>query len=568
MADIAQLERALINADKAGDTQAAMTLAAEIKRMRATTETPKQETSLWQDIKQGAGNLAAGGLRGAGSIGATILYPWDKAQDLYYGDRGPNITGIVTGKQPLSRNQERRQQMDAALRSMGAETDSWMYQGGKLAGEIAGTAGAGGVLANGLRAVAPGATALTNAIATGGMRAGSTPGAANMATRIAGGTISGGASAGLVNPEDALTGAAVGGALPPALAGFGKVGSMIGSKIAGPAVPEPLRKAAKSAINAGYVIPPTQVTPSLKNRLLEGFAGKLTTAQNASAKNQAITNDLVKRELGIAPTEQITVEALDGIRAEAGKAYQAISGLGKFNATGANLPKNVAVQESIDPFLRGKAQSVDSAELIRAWKQANHDATAYYRAYARDANPETLAKAKAASGESKAIDKFLEQKLKDIGADDMLQALKDARVTIAKTYSAEGALNPVTGNIDANQFAKLLKKQKPLSGGMRTAGEFAAQFPKAAQPVERMGSLPQVSPLDFGTFGLLSGATSNPAMMAGILARPVARSAVLSKSVQNGLLAQPGQGRISGLLSNPELEQLIYRTGPVIAADR
>ena len=34
MADIAQLERALINADAAGDVEAAKTLAGEIKRMR------------------------------------------------------------------------------------------------------------------------------------------------------------------------------------------------------------------------------------------------------------------------------------------------------------------------------------------------------------------------------------------------------------------------------------------------------------------------------------------------------------------------------------------------------
>lgn len=39
--------------------------------------------------------------------------------------------------------------MDAALGQLGAETDSFGYGAGKLAGEIAGTAGAGGVLARG-----------------------------------------------------------------------------------------------------------------------------------------------------------------------------------------------------------------------------------------------------------------------------------------------------------------------------------------------------------------------------------------------------------------------------------
>ena len=77
--------------------------------------TPPEKTTLAQDIKQGAGNLVAGAIRGAGSIGATILYPWDKAQDLYYGDREQNLSSLITGEKPLSRNEERRKAMDDAL---------------------------------------------------------------------------------------------------------------------------------------------------------------------------------------------------------------------------------------------------------------------------------------------------------------------------------------------------------------------------------------------------------------------------------------------------------------------
>lgn len=44
-------------------------------------------------------------------------------------------------------------------------------------------------------------------------------------------------------------------------------------------------QAAREAQEAGYVIPPTQVKPSLLNRLIEGSAGKISTAQNASFKN-------------------------------------------------------------------------------------------------------------------------------------------------------------------------------------------------------------------------------------------------------------------------------------------
>lgn len=181
----------------------------------------------WQDaepsggVAQGAGNLLAGLVRGAGSIGATLLAPVDIASD------------AIAGKGlSLASNRERRAAMDAALGNMGADTDSWMYKGGKLAGEIAGTAGAGGAVANvagrGIGAVAPSllpkAQPLLAAIQSGGMTA---PGA-NLLTRTAGGAITGGVTAAAVNPEDAVSGALAGGAMPGAVRALGAVGSAVG----------------------------------------------------------------------------------------------------------------------------------------------------------------------------------------------------------------------------------------------------------------------------------------------------------------------------------------------------
>ena len=109
-------------------------------------------------IKQDAGNALAGLVRGAGSIGATLLAPVDVIKD------------AVNGKGlSLASNRDRRQSMDDALQTMGAQPDSWMYKGGKLGGEILGTAGAGGAVANGLvriPGVAQAAPTLLNAIRT------------------------------------------------------------------------------------------------------------------------------------------------------------------------------------------------------------------------------------------------------------------------------------------------------------------------------------------------------------------------------------------------------------------
>jgi hypothetical protein len=164
-------------------------------------------------IAQQVGNAAAGLVRGAGSIGATLLAPRDALEGFIARQMGA----------PELAPQDRRTAMDAGLTQMGAQTDSLAFKGGKLTGEIAGTAGAGGVVANAVGRVAPGATGLVQAIRSGGLSA---PGA-NLATRAAGGAISGAATAGLANPEDAAMGAAFGGALPVAVKGAGVAGDLL-----------------------------------------------------------------------------------------------------------------------------------------------------------------------------------------------------------------------------------------------------------------------------------------------------------------------------------------------------
>ncbi len=166
------------------------------------------------------GNTIAGGLQGAGRFGATIAYPVDKAIDLYKGDREQNLASTLTGKKPLSRNEERRQGIVDGLRSMGADADSAMYKVGDVGAQIAGTAGVGGLLAKVAGAMGSAPT-VVNALRTSGMTTGvpqasifSMPGATNALTRAAGGAITGGTAAGLIDPDSATTGAAVGAALP------------------------------------------------------------------------------------------------------------------------------------------------------------------------------------------------------------------------------------------------------------------------------------------------------------------------------------------------------------------
>lgn len=139
--------------------------------------------------------IGMGALRGAGSIGATILSPIDAAA------RAMGIQNSFIGRT------DRREAMDEALRGMGADTQGLPFQAGKLGAEVAGTAGTGGVLSGAAKAAGAPA-ALVEALRSAGMVGG------NLGTRMGAGAATGAAAAGLINPEDAGTGAMIGGALP------------------------------------------------------------------------------------------------------------------------------------------------------------------------------------------------------------------------------------------------------------------------------------------------------------------------------------------------------------------
>jgi predicted butyrate kinase (DUF1464 family) len=151
-----------------------------------------------------------------------------------------------TGQQ----NIDRRKGIEEGLKSLGADQSSLAYQGGKIASEIAGTAGAGGAIAKGLK-VASYAPALATALESGGMAS------TKMIPRLAGGAISGGAQAGLVDPNSAEMGAAVGAGIPM----LGKVAMKGVNAFTGNVSPE-VSALAQKAKDMGIDIPVDRITNS------------------------------------------------------------------------------------------------------------------------------------------------------------------------------------------------------------------------------------------------------------------------------------------------------------------
>lgn len=168
-----------------------------------------------EDGESAPEQLGLGAIRGAGSIGSTLLWPIDAAKDYILGDRKQNIEGLITGEKPLSRHQERVAGINEGLVNLGANPESGAYKTGKILGEVAGTAGAGGLVAAPVRVAAPSLSRLATALESGGMtipEGGNI--AANTGLRLAGGAAAGGTGAALIDPSQARTGAAIGAAIP------------------------------------------------------------------------------------------------------------------------------------------------------------------------------------------------------------------------------------------------------------------------------------------------------------------------------------------------------------------
>jgi len=459
-----------------------------------------------------------------------------------------------------------------------AAEGQFLPQLARVGGNIAATAPAVTALGG---AVAPMLPRLGQAIRSGGMTTGAAPvgavaRAGDMGIRVAGGAAGGGVAAGMVNPEDAGAGAVIGALAPPVVQGLGRVGQAVGNTLRGPAQSPQLAQAVIDARQAGYVIPPTQARPTLGNRILEGFSGKITTAQNASARNQTVTNRLAAETLGLPGDTVLSPQVLNQVRAQAGQAYNAIERSGVITPG----PAYAQALDRIQAPYRTAAQGFPNApanpvvEAIEALRSPSFDASAAVAQLRniRDQADTAFTRGERGAGRSlregaAALEDAIEAHLQQIGNPQLLQEFTDARRLIAQTYSIEKALNPVTGTVDAKKLAAQVAKNRPLTGPVRAAAEFAAQFPKAAQTVEGMGSLPQTSPLDWALSGSLSALTANPLMMAGVAARPMARAAVLSGPVQNRLL-QPPPSAMANALMDPEIQRLVLRGAPLVGTDR
>ena len=330
----------------------------------------------------------------------------------------------------------------------------------------------------------------------------------------------------------------------------------------------------------GYVVPPASVRPTVGNIALESVSGKAALQQIASGKNQEVTNRLAAEAVGLPVGEQITKNALERVRDESGKVYERLKSFGAFSADNDFYSDVVKINAESQELLRAfpdlplaGAEKINN--LVNAINQPNFDsktavtlvktlrqqATKHFSG-APTAEEQALGAAKRKAAD--AMEALISRRLTQSGDTQLIKEFNDARTRIAKTYSIENALE-LSGNVNAKKLAGQLRADKPLTGGLRTAAQFAGNFPKANVIPETYGS-PGVSALDAamaaGGTSMLPIVGAPGILAAGLpLARPVTRSVALSRMLQNRLERPPSirrrgmTGATYGALTAPNSQE-------------
>lgn len=293
----------------------------------------------------------------------------------------------------------------------------------------------------------------------------------------------------------------------------------------------------KAAQEAGYVVTPAMTEGNVTGKILNGLSGKAKTEQLARVKNQAVTDSLARKALGLPNDVPITSDVTQAVRKAAfDTGYKPVSQVGnvatdsQYSTTLDNIAKKYSGASSSFPdAVENKVVDIVNNYKVKSF-DASHavDQIQYLRNLAGDAFKKGESNtANAYKSVSKALEDQLERHLSSMGSDGaaLLKGFRDARVLMAKSHTVEDAVREGSGSVDAAKLAAALQKGKPLSGDLKTAAKFANNYKEVARMPGGADANP-LTVLDFVTGG--AGYSVNPYLAALPLGRVAARYSVLS----------------------------------------
>lgn len=487
----------------------------------------------------GTANLMSQGIKGGlSALGLSDEYLGiDRTKQQPIATPTPSLTDILKGTYKVAT--ERPGLLVGGMGTGLLDPVNLMLPGGLQKSIVAGTPAA-------FVRAAPRTAALTQNVLAGGTTAGITSAAAQAA------------ETGTINPLQLANETAAGAlmTLPTATV----------SGLTTPRGPANLTQAqlvAERAIAQGATLPPTQVNPSLLNRLLEGFSGKQQTGQVASIKNQEVVNAQARKVLNLPEDTVITPQVLQEFRDKKGLAYDAL----KSNNTYYTDKQFITDVNKRTTELQKLANTTDvSSELnvLNGLKQMNFDGVGLVEQMKRlkfdgEANAMSLDPAKKSLGNAqkfaaRQLEDLAERNLQKFGQPDVMDNFKAARQDIAKSYTIEKSLNAVTGDVSGAKLGQRATAGKIVPSELQALADAASAYPTAFQNTARIGSVPGISPLDVGAAGIAAASAGNPSLLASVLGRPAVRAGITSPVFQRNMLPS-SQAQMPSLLnrvtSNP-----------------
>lgn len=327
------------------------------------------------------------------------------------------------------------------------------------------------------------------------------------------------------------------------------------------------------AKEAGLVLPPAQVNPTLANKAVEGLSGADKLAKRGSIQNQPKLNEMIRKDIGLPDDVPATRESIAAVRNEASKAYDYVKQVGTITNDAQYFRDLSNITKSYDTAstsYKGVANPV--ADVIKSLQETNVQAPAAIEmvkilrgradvAYRAGDAPLGKALKSSAQAIDDSLNRYLQTEAQFFGDPAMAQAVQKyqaARELIAKTYTADKALTP-SGNFNAMVYARELKNGKPLNGNAKKVGEFASEFERYAKLPESVGgdTFGFGDGMVAGARGLATGSTTKA--LAGLVARPGMRAVLTSKPYQklfvNAQPATPSLGKL-GLADLAELQSM------------
>ena len=324
------------------------------------------------------------------------------------------------------------------------------------------------------------------------------------------------------------------------------------------------------AREANLTVTPSEAGGGKLSRWAEGLAGEPKLAKGASQANAERIPALLREDLGIEPDVPLSWAENARIRAEEGKAYDAVKNAGTIQVGKEWQRKLDLIAQSYDtaaesfehrsdkPFskvldgLRGRRDAAgnlvprtgfSATAAVEEVKLLRNDADKAYRA-----GDKALGRVYRDMAQTldDAMDAHLQREAKTRPEmADAVARYRDARTRIAKTYVLDKALS-ASGDVDASVYARELKKNPGLlTGNAKLVAEFAQRFPRLVQKVEKTGS---TGP-SFADALLAASASGGGALAGGpaglalgpalVAARPLARSALLTEAAQNRFVKKP-----------------------------